>query len=161
MLINILPIKGLLLRKEWLGIKKPLAAVLCSSYTIDAEKFDWISNKLMLSFADTADAGGDRAFTQAMAEQIKAFVDSLNKASLLYFCCDSGESRSTAIAAATYRYMNKDEMIVWRDPRYHPNPLVYRIMCRTYGLQVTDEKIDELTLINRMEFRNAVKNSAK
>lgn len=110
------------------------AAVLCSSYDLIPDDYAWLSNKLMLQFDDVLDAHHSGAFSISMAIQIKDFIDRLPQATVLCICCDSGESRSAAIAAAVYRYLRKDEMIIWKDPHYQPNVLAYRLQCEAFHL---------------------------
>lgn len=161
MLISIYPIKMLLMLREQLEGKNNTAAVLCSSFPVDDNKFDWIASKPILNFDDTTDANAERVFTLETALQIREFVDGLEASAALYICCDSGESRSSAIAAATYRYLKRDEMIVWKDPKYHPNGLVYYLMCQAYDLPVSRLQVARHKQINQRAFRDAVKASGK
>ncbi len=62
-----------------------------------------------------------------LAEKVKEFVENLDdNITDLLFCCNSGEYRSAALAAAYMRYFGMDEMSVWKNPHYHPNSLVYK-----------------------------------
>lgn len=157
MLISVCSIKRLQSAGERLRQRRDIAAVLCSSFEVKEENFRWLREKIVLRFEDTANAGSERAFSPEMALSIKSFVDEHKDASGMYICCDSGESRSSAIAAATYRYLNRDEMIIWKDPQYHPNTLVYSRMCKAYGLQVSELMTDRLTRISQKAFKDAVK----
>lgn len=156
MLIKICPIKRLLQIREQLESNNNIAAILCSSYKIPTEKFDWIPH-IALEFDDIATPSPGRSFDEDKSKRIREFVDGLPKHGTLYICCDSGESRSAAIAAATYCYRNKDEMIIWRDPCYHPNLLVYKLQCEAYGVSVSRFQLWRRARISRRAFRNAVK----
>jgi len=69
---------------------------------------------------------------------IKDFIDSvLNDYEQLYICCDSGESRSAAIAAATYMNLGFSDKSIWKNCKYHPNKLVYKVMCMEYGIKIS------------------------
>ena len=66
----------------------------------------------------------------AISEKIKESADKAD----IYICCDSGESRSTAIAAALMRLYNQSDKIIWNNPHFHPNLLVYELMCKSMRL---------------------------
>lgn len=111
------------------------AAILCSSYPINQEKVKQIPHAICLSFDDIVDETRDRAFDLDKAEHIRCFLETLDPSvQALYICCDSGESRSAAIAAAIMRHFGMNENCVWENPHYHPNPLVYRLMCKAFGI---------------------------
>lgn len=122
--ISVCPIKRSYLMEQE-QCQNNVAAILCSSYPIDEKKVSRISQKLILSFNDTINMRDPRVYRLELAEQVLAFVAALDRQTELYICCDSGESRSAAIAAAVHRYTRQDEMMIWKDPHYCPNPLVY------------------------------------
>lgn len=162
MLIHICPIKALIGKQDSLqGRFRPAAAVLCSSFPFDEEKLGFLPQKLLLRFHDRSDPRASDIFTPTLAAAVRDFVDSLPPSSDLFICCDSGQSRSSAIAAATYRYLNKDEMIVWKDPRYHPNPLVYRLQCEAYGLPLSRLQLLRRRYISRRAFHRAIRQSRR
>lgn len=74
----------------------------------------------------------------------------------IYFCCDSGESRSTALAAAWMHYSEQDEMRIWKNIKYHPNELVYYLQSVACGLPITRDDAHELAEYNRLLFHNAI-----
>ena len=71
-------------------------------------------------------------------------------------CCDSGESRSTAMAAAIARYNNSDEMKIWLNPHYHPNPLVYKSLCDSLGVKVSKTEVADKVAVNQKAFSDAI-----
>ena len=157
MLIKICSIKQLLAAREHLEHISTVATILCSSRKICPTQFGWLQDTLPLIFQDTENEHNPKSFSPEMASRVKAFVDSLSHISVLFICCDSGESRSAAIAAATYRYLHKDEMIVWRDPHFQPNRLVYRLMCQSYGIPLSKFQLSRRARINRKALSSAIK----
>lgn len=119
-----------------------VAAIMVSSYEIDTSKLGSLGRYIIFSFADTEESDLDSAISDGIANQICSFVKELpNDLDTLFVCCDSGESRSTAMAAAIARYKRLDEWPIWDDPRYHPNGLVYRKVCEGFGINVNDDDI--------------------
>ena len=158
-MIRLCSIKQLIALKSKQVHHNSVAAVICSSYEVNITKLSWIPNKLILCFDDITNAGNKRAFNCNHAQQIKRFIDGLDPKRLLYICCDSGQSRSAALTAATYRYLHKDEMIIWKDPHLHPNPLVYRIMCNVYGCTINRAQIWFFMRINHYVTGREIRNS--
>lgn len=135
-----------------------VAVIAVSSYGIRQEMLKGFCASLCMNFADITDAKRKVAFTPADTEQITAFVKNLPKQlDTLFVCCDSGESRSPAMAAGIARYKGLDDMPFWTNPHYHPNPLVYKKLCAAFGLQVSDAEIEEKLRINRKAFSEAVR----
>lgn len=160
MRIQIYPIKRLYLELEKAADTSGAAAILCSSYSVSTEKVQKLKKVLVLCFDDTPDANRPRAFSNEGAERVADFVEALDeKTRMLYICCDSGESRSSAIACAVARHLGKDEMMFWRDPHYHPNPLVYTLQCQAFGLAASVESTNYKLRLNEMELKNAIRDS--
>jgi predicted protein tyrosine phosphatase len=119
------------------------AVILASSHLQDETKFSGISRHLVLYFDDVT-ASGTRSYNDELAAQIRTFVDVIIETEsgeaagidTLLVCCDAGQSRSAAIAAAVSRYLGQDEWAIWDNPRYRPNPLVYRLTCKALGIRV-------------------------
>ena len=88
-----------------------------------------VSNELRLNFMDV---GEDHpyAFKIEDAEAIIACSDDLIKKGIteFYVCCDAGESRSPAIAAALMESYGCDAESIWNDHSYRPNMHVYKVM---------------------------------
>lgn len=105
-------------------------AVLCSSYEVRQPRCPSIT----LLFDDTTNKHHSGRFTKNMAYIISEKIRENAEKKELYICCDSGESRSTAIAAAVIRFYNQSDKIIWKNPHFHPNLLVYELMCRSMRL---------------------------
>lgn len=137
-----------------------VAVIATSSYEINQDKLSGFNATLCMCFDDITDAKNPRAFNSKIADKIADFVKNLPKElDSLFVCCDSGESRSTAFAAAISRYNGLDESSIWRNPHYHPNPLVYSLLCNALGVEVSREEIENKLQINRKAFLDAIKNS--
>ena len=134
--------------KDALISQGSLAAILCSSYPLNEARYSWLNRKLVLYFDDTVNERCDRCFSDEQAKQIMTFWKKLDDTEQLYVCCDSGESRSTAIAAALYRSLVMDEMAIWENPHFHPNTLVYKRLCVALGVPSTENEIAEKKRIN-------------
>lgn len=154
-LIHICSIKKFYLRAAEMADHSSVVAVLCTTGSIDSSKLSDIQY-LHVSFADVTDEARPDAFQIEQARQIRAFLDNQKETMELYFCCDSGESRSTALAAAWMHYSEQDEMKIWKNIKYHPNELVYYIQSVACGLPITKEDAHELVDYNRLLFHNAI-----
>ena len=98
-----------------------------------------------------------RSFSKEDAEDIASFVMSqLDLTDALYICCDAGESRSPAVAAAIMRYQGADDVKIWKNPHYHPNMHVFLRLCEALGVSVSDGEADALMYENMKAFRDAV-----
>lgn len=98
----------------------------------------------------------ERSFSQTDAAAFADFVKNL-EADVLYCCCDAGESRSPAVAAAVMRYFGLDDMQVWKNPHYHPNMLVFEMLADALGAAVSDEEKDFRFYTNQKAFRDAIR----
>ena len=134
-------------------------AVLCSSYGVREAR---IPVPHILEIFDDVDREiPGRSLSAGAAQRIAHFVKNIGpEAEVVYVCCDSGVSRSSAVAAAVCRYFGISDSPIWENPQYQPNPLVFRILCENLGLPVGDELMDLLIDTNRSAFRNAVKRKA-
>ena len=103
--------------------------VLCTS---GEERLICSKNALELHFYDTIDRCHPYVFTEKMADLILSFVLSTPHDADIFICCDSGESRSPAIAAALIKYLGESDEAIWNSRDYHPNPLVYFICCKAF-----------------------------
>lgn len=140
------------------GDMSDVAVLAVSSYPISEEKLEMFDKKLCMNFADTTNTLEKSAFTTAIAEQIADYIKGLpDDLDTLFVCCDSGQSRSSAMAAAVLSYKRLDDMIIWENPRYEPNPLVYKLLCNALGVFVTDEEVSEKIKANEQSFSNSVK----
>lgn len=137
--------------------KRKACSIIVSSYDVRLNKLDKLNSKIIFSFADISDYESPLSFREDHARKIHQYVDNLpSDTDVLFVCCDSGESRSSAIAAAMLRYLDRDEMKIWQNPHYHPNPLVYKLLCEELGFHVQDGEIKEKTEINNNAFAKAI-----
>lgn len=153
--IHICPIKKFYLQVAEMDNHTGVVAVLCTTGSIDSSKLADIQY-LHVSFADVTDEARPDAFRIEQARQIRAFLDNRKEATELYFCYDSGESRSTALAAAWMHHSEQDEMRIWKKIKFHPNELVYYLQSVACGLPITREDAHELVEYNRLLFHNAI-----
>jgi len=154
--IQICPLKRLY-RYAMDGDMRDVAVLAVSSYDIDREKLLVFGYRLCLNFADVTANTDPSAFSQDIAVRIANYIKNLPESvDTLFVCCDSGESRSTAMAASILRYNGRDDMTVWQNPHYHPNPLVYQLLCDALGVGVTDEEVKSKLRVNRQAFSRAI-----
>lgn len=131
-----------------------VAAILVSDDFIDINRLSRIGRLSVHSFADTVDSTG---ISRQEAVKIAAFVKSLGKETdTLFCCCDAGQSRSPAMAAAICHHLGMDEMAIWKNPHYSPNPAVYQAVCRAFDIPVSDGLLAILLQINRDALRDAM-----
>lgn len=141
------------------GDMSEVSAVAVSSYEVDTEKLRGLHSVAAFSFDDITDENDDKAFAYMDAYKISEFVKSLPECTdTLFVCCDSGESRSSAMAAAIMRYNGLDDIVIWNNPHYHPNPLVYKKLCNAFAITVSEDELSEKLGINKNAFENAFKN---
>ena len=137
-------------------------AVIMSSYEVRENKLDGLQAKLILSFNDITDRKNPSAFNEDLARQICDFISDIPEdAEVLYVCCDSGESRSSAVTAAILRYSGADDMKIWKNPAFHPNPLVYELMCQAFGIVLTDGEVQKKVEINNNALSEKIVNARK
>ena len=138
--------------------KDRCAAVLCSSYPSREEYKNGFPYSLFLHFDDVIDENKARSFNNEMAKAVAEFINKLgcNDITDLYFCCDSGRSRSTALAAAFLRKTNRDEFEYWKNPIYNPNILVYKLMCKAFNVPVTTFGLYFRKWINKRALKKAI-----
>ncbi len=153
--IEIHPIKWLYYNLP--GEKRKACSIIVSSYEVRLNKLDRLESKILFSFADISDHENPLSFSKDHARKIHQYIDCLSPdTDVLFVCCDSGESRSSAITAAILRYLGRDEMKIWQSPHYHPNPLVYRLLCEELGFYISGGEIKEKTEINNNAFAKAI-----
>ena len=98
-----------------------------------------------------------RSFSEADAIAFAGFLkDRETELDTLYCCCDAGESRSPAVAAAVMRCLGMDDMPIWRDPHYHPNMLVFAKLTDALGVGTSDTEKDIRIYTNQKAFQNAL-----
>ncbi len=126
---------------------------------------DSIKNrKLIVDINDVEDQRLPGAFNQAHAHYIIAFLDRLpEEVTDLYVCCSKGGSRSPACAVALLLMSGRNDKDVWFNPYYYPNHLVFRILCKEFGIHMSGLKTLSRRIINYFAFSMAKKrhNSGK
>lgn len=139
------------------GDMSEVAVLAVSSYGIRKDKLSGFCATHCMNFSDIVDEGSADAFCASTADNVAEYVRTLPRnLDALFVCCDSGESRSTAMAAAVMRYNRMDEMVIWRNPHYHPNPLVYTLLCEAFGIHVSEKEVKKLCEINDNALKNAI-----
>ncbi len=132
-------------------------AIITSSYEVRESKLSRLRSRLILTFNDVTDPSRSDSFNSSLAKKIHEYTDSIPADTpLIYVCCDSGESRSSAIACSILRYFGMDDMPIWRDAHYHPNPLVYKLMCEEFGITVTDGELQKKVNINEKALSDTI-----
>ena len=131
-------------------------AILSSASEIKAEKLRGIPY-VFRQYEDLDYECPGRSFSWEDATAFAAFVKSPNCPEKLFCCCDAGESRSPAVAAAVMRYLGMDDLQIWNDPRYHPNMLVFSMLAEALDVPVTDEELDLRMYLNQKAFRDALR----
>ena len=134
--------------------------ILCSS-EIDGIEDLGGSNVLGLEFLDTEMPDHFMRFTDIHAGKIRAFLTRPDANEDLFVCCDSGESRSSAIAAAILLAAGQDDYCIWESTDYHPNGLVFREMCRSLGIEISEGMINERKTLNYNAIHKAIENGQK
>ena len=133
------------------------AALISTSMPERAACSGKFARSLVLNYDDVISPADSSAFTPALARKASEFVLSLGEEiTNLYVACDFGTSRSAAIAAAIMRHLGYEELSIWANPSYHPNPLVYSLMSCALGVPVREDEIEELRRINEQAFGDAV-----
>ncbi len=133
-----------------------VAVLAVSSYGVDTEKLRGCRRVSAHFFHDVTSGAG--AFTADIAAEIADYICGLPAdIDSLFVCCDSGESRSSAMAAAILRWRGESDMDIWMAPRYHPNPLVYKTLCSAFGIKVSEAELRELLAINAAALKRAIK----
>jgi hypothetical protein len=87
------------------------------------------------------------------AERIRMFVDTWkDKVSNIVVHCFAGISRSAGVACAVSKYLNGSDYDIWNSGKYYPNSHCYKLTCKAFGFDVTDEYIKKLREINEKAF---------
>lgn len=132
-------------------------AIISSASEIDIEKVHSIPY-VFCQYEDLDYECPARSFSLPDAVVFAEFTKHLtNEVDTIYCCCDAGESRSPAVAAAVMRYFGLDDMQIWRNPHYHPNMLVFEMMTNALGVAISDEEKDYRFYINQKAFRDAIR----
>lgn len=158
--IEIHPLKWLYYNLE--NDDRSYCAIIASSYDVRVDKLTKLKSKLILSFNDVVDCSNVTSFNKSIAKEIHTYINNLQSdIDVLYVCCDSGESRSSAIAAAITRFYDEDDLYIWSNPQYHPNPLVYKLLCDEFGIALIDGELDDKISLNNNTLTMKISNARR
>ena len=130
------------------------AVIVCTEHDNPYIRGCLPENVLVIDFPDVRGERYPGAFGREHARKIVHFLCGLSDCVTdVYVCCEKGESRSPAVAAALLMASGRSDAAVWNNPYYAPNPLVYRHLCREYGLRVTLLSVWVRSVKNRRAFR--------
>ena len=149
--IHIMPVRQFL---QLDNVPVASAAIISSSEYLDVSRIS-----VPFAYADYMDFDYEspRSFTERQASEFAKFIKSIeHNVNDLFVCCDAGESRSPAIAAAIHRWLRQDDHIIWRNPKYHPNILCFKRMLDALLIDISDCEIDELIYLNQRAFRKTI-----
>lgn len=80
-----------------------------------------------------------KLFDVHIAEEIKNFTDKFkNKVNHIVVHCTAGISRSASVGAVVSRYLNGTDDYIFDSGEYHPNKLVYKVMCEAFELEYNE-----------------------
>ena len=116
-----------------------------------------LDNVLKIEVADTEVQERDDSFKVSDGMLVKKYLEREADFGKLYVCCDSGESRSTAMAAAIMRYFGVSDKEIWTNPMYHPNLLVYKNQLEAFGIKISKFKLKYLRYLSNKAFKTATK----
>jgi len=93
-----------------------------------------------------------KLMNQSQADIIKEVIDDCIKEDItnIIIHCTMGISRSGAVGCVLARYLNSDDMYLFKTGKYLPNEYVYELMCEAFGL-----------VFNQEEFKRRLKISSK
>lgn len=183
--IHILPIRRLTeqvkdLKKMPAGT---IGIIVCSdenNYPEELMKGDASLPACILSFLDTERREHPSAVKENHAEALKEYLSILFSANKLlsetnilpdndklnlyrdhagtmdlFICCRMGQSRSPAIAAAILSAVGATDDIIFDNPYYQPNMLVYEMVCKAFGVVLTAEDLERKRQQSRTAFKKA------
>lgn len=165
--IHILPIKHLVIENISQYVPNQIALIVstscCDSFSHTVMYGKSVStvlpsfaHYLVLSYQDISNPDAMDVFDRIKADDVRRFISSMDESvTELYICCDSGESRSPAMAAALLLASERSDRPIWLNHHYHPNPLVFRELCRGYGIPQPNVLISAKTFLNRKAYKLA------
>lgn len=123
----------------------PVRTVVSSTKNMPEQLME-MPNLLFLQYADTLIAERVDAFNSELAERVANHLKDCPAD--IVFCCDAGESRSAALAAAHVRFRGHNDIRIWKSPRFHPNALIYKVMLEAWDIDISDDELESLREIN-------------
>lgn len=134
------------------------ALIICTNRCEDIINKLPVNQKLVMDFPDVENPNCIGAFNRGHARQIIRFLNQMPPdITDIYVCCSKGGSRSAAVAAAIIRKSGRNDKVVWRNPYYVPNILVYKILCREMHMYASDRFVNRRNRLNEKAFRKAQK----
>lgn len=132
-------------------------AIVSSAYEVEEEKLT--VPHIVEIYEDLDREVPGRCFSEEAAQRIGDFIRMMDPAVKTVYCaCNMGQCRSTAVAAALHLHFGLDDIHIWENPAYQPNPLVFQKLCNALGIPVTDEMLDYRLETNHYAFRRAIRN---
>jgi predicted protein tyrosine phosphatase len=114
--------------------------------------------KLVVDIIDVEDEKEYGAFKRYHAKQIINFLRELPKhVTDVYVSCSKGGSRSPGCAAAMMLMSGRSDRDVWLNPFYTPNVLVFKVLCREFGLFMPDMFVAFRQHMNDKAYKKAQK----
>ena len=158
-LIEIYPYKALcmLLQQEVPNCKT--IGIFLTANAQGREEWRFLDDVLILDVQDILDPKNPNTFQRAHAREVLRFLQKNKDSGRICVCCDSGQSRSAATAAAIIRHFGGDDIHIWKNPRYKPNTLVYQRLLDAFGIEAPPEDIHFLRELNEKAFHNAIKSN--
>ena len=154
--LQICPIKRLYLELDENLPDRKTIAILLSMEDVWHYNLKLLDAILKVGVFDTEMKHKAFSFDYREGMDIKKFLEKQNDFGRIYVCCDSGESRSAAMAAAIMRYYGKSDKEIWTNPHYHPNLLVYKEQLYAFGIKVSKLRLSYLKYINNRALKKAI-----
>lgn len=123
----------------------PDAIISISSHDKGIVQFSCKS--LNLQFDDVLE-GEPHCMTEENANKIVEFVKSTSLP--ITAQCEGGVSRSAGVAAAIEEFYNKTISDLWKDGVHAPNEWCYKLVLNSFGIPVSEEKIQQLVNLNTL-----------
>ena len=130
-------------------------AVVSSAYEVEEDR---LTVPHIAEIYEDLDMGvPGRSLSREAAMRMAQFIKCIPKTTQTVLCaCNAGQCRSTAVAAAIHLYFGMDDMHIWENPAYQPNPWVFTLLCEALDIPMTDNMLDFRTETNHYAFRKAI-----
>lgn len=126
------------------------AVIVCSNYEYNFKRAECARHWLGMTFADLTDSARPDTFKPEHGMILRRFLENLpDDVTDLFICCESGESRSPAVAAALMLASGRKDKEIWQNPHYHPNQSVFQLVCRSFGVFMPSVFVWFRTRMNR------------